>query len=455
MVRKKLSEVEQLARELEQWIKKLRCSGSTGLSIETFPDVKVGVDPSPVNRLSQSHEVYSTSEVTQAGGDTVQLTGTVRNNGKLHGTGEIRFQNGDTIRGEFEDGKRSGYCETILQESRHQVISIRGEYRNDMLEGKARIYFKNRSWLEGYFKYGIQHGFARLFDKKGRLQFIGNYQNGVPVGVCWRVIRGGGCVVGRVDRKGQLTGYRIAYIYPDFRTVLVGQFNNAVMQSAQQATIESIIDDDSGIKIPVFSRPSGHTHIRQIGTFDHICSDPLERDPYESRYIDTQVSAIQGAAEGIFAQQDVEPNTIVAFYNGSRANPTDFDPSTWETNNYRIFDPADMPNGTIDIPVWAQDRSRYCGSLAHKCNHSFLPNAEFVVFDHPKFGVIPCITSIADIYVGEEILVGYGYELADSPDWYQTAWKNSTYAAKGISYKDWLDCNVKRPLGLRDRAIEE
>ena len=42
----------------------------------------------------------------------------------------------------------------------------------------------------------------------------------------------------------------------------------------------------------------------------------------------------------------------------------------------RIFDPADMPDGTIDIPVWAQDTKQYCGSLAHKCNHSFTPNGE-------------------------------------------------------------------------------
>ena len=65
-------------------------------------------------------------------------------------------------------------------------------------------------------------------------------------------------------------------------------------------------------------------------------------------------SEIEGAKEGLFAKEDIEVNTTVAFYNGSRANPTDFDPSTWETNNYRIFDPSDIPNGTIDIPVLAQ-----------------------------------------------------------------------------------------------------
>ena len=101
----------------------------------------------------------------------------------------------------------------------------------------------------------------------------------------------------------------------------------------------------------------------------------------------------------------------MAFYNGSRANPDLFDPSSWETNNYRIYDPADVPQGTIDIPDWAQSTSHYCASLAHKCNHSFTPNAQFVVFDHPKFGLIPSVSSTADIRQGEEVSITLSYIL--------------------------------------------
>ena len=50
-----------------------------------------------------------------------------------------------------------------------------------------------------------------------------------------------------------------------------------------------------------------------------------------------------------------------------------------------------------------QSLSAYCSSLAHKTNHSFLPNGQFVVYDHPKFGLIPCISTIADIEEGEEV----------------------------------------------------
>ena len=74
--------------------------------------------------------------------------------------------------------------------------------------------------------------------------------------------------------------------------------------------------------------------------------------------VEVQSSEIEDAAEGLFALQDIETNTVVAFYNGTVANMEDYDPDTWETNCYKIFDPADMPDGTIDIPVWAQVRLR-------------------------------------------------------------------------------------------------
>ena len=70
--------------------------------------------------------------------------------------------------------------------------------------------------------------------------------------------------------------------------------------------------------------------------------------------IEVRASEIDGAAEGIFAVQDIEINTVVAFYNGTEAVTDEYDPDTWETNNYKIFDPSNVPNGTIDIPVWAQ-----------------------------------------------------------------------------------------------------
>jgi len=243
----------------------------------------------------------------------------------------------------------------------------------------------------------------------------------------------------------------MAYVYPDYRTALVGKFNKGEMEAGQEARLTGLEEDEHGVKIPILRKTeedSEHLHRRQLGQYNFICKDPLAPDPYESKLVYVDSSRISGACEGLFARADIETGSTIAFYNGSRADPGEFNPDTWETNNYRIFDPADTPSGTIDIPTWAQDIRGYCGSLAHKCNHSFSPNGQFVVFDHPKFGLIPCVSTIADIGQGEEITVGYGYDIEMAPEWYKDAWENSEYGQDGVDYKDWLNCTVKHPLAL-------
>ena len=64
-----------------------------------------------------------------------------------------------------------------------------------------------------------------------------------------------------------------------------------------------------------------------------------------------------------------------------------------------------------------------CLRRTTQTNHSFVPNSEFVVFDHPRFGICPAIASIHSIAAGEEIFVRYGYDLDYCPDWYLAAWE--------------------------------
>ena len=58
------------------------------------------------------------------------------------------------------------------------------------------------------------------------------------------------------------------------------------------------------------------------------------------------------AGTGLFCRVKVEPNTVLAFYNGKRLRPRsweDVDHPDWAENAYKIFDPT-MKNQTIDIP---------------------------------------------------------------------------------------------------------
>ena len=45
------------------------------------------------------------------------------------------------------------------------------------------------------------------------------------------------------------------------------------------------------------------------------------------------------------------------------------------------------------------------------------------MFDHPRWGVIPCLATIHTIQEQEEVFVKYGYDLDYCPDWYLAAWE--------------------------------
>ena len=404
-------ESSRCAYELDQWLKKMKCTGVTGRKLEHFHEIKVGVLDEPVDPDSPTLEPYpdlDDEEFTYTGG---------KFRGEYHGKAVVEFANGDIITGPFRKGLRHGDFRVSC--SRNSINAIYGEYVDDELSGKVKIIYENGDWMEGYFKEGILHGFGRYFDKQGRLRVIANHKNGVMWGTCWKIIRGGGCLVGRVDAQGKFTGMRMAYIYPDFRTTLFGCFEDGILKSAQACQVKTVIED-MGIKIPIFTEPRGAFYKRELATYDSVTQHPLLEDPYETRMVFVHPSKVEGANDGLFAAIDIEPNTVIAFYNGIRIRPRskdDCDHEDWDKNAYKIFDPS-RKNGTIDIPQKYRSYDNYKATLAHKTNHSFLPNAEFVSYDHPKYGLVPCLVSNHDIKKGEEIFVHYGeYNGVSSKHW--------------------------------------
>lgn len=86
---------ERFARELDQWLRKMRCSGATGTRLDSFRDIKVGVCPDPVKRGAPSMEPYPSryreqEEYTFRGGRNAQ--------GNFQGRGVVEFENGDLVR---------------------------------------------------------------------------------------------------------------------------------------------------------------------------------------------------------------------------------------------------------------------------------------------------------------------------------------------------------------------
>ena len=78
------------------------------------------------------------------------------------------------------------------------------------------------------------------FDSDNYLTFVGIHINGTQISPCWKFIPGGGGVVGKVYIDGKLTGANIAYIYPDFKTILLGSFRDGQLVCTQQCQITKV-----------------------------------------------------------------------------------------------------------------------------------------------------------------------------------------------------------------------
>ena len=61
----------------------------------------------------------------------------------------------------------------------------------------------------------------------------------------------------------------------------------------------------------------------------------------------------------------------------------------------------------------------FSATTAHKCNHSFDPNAKFILGFHPRFGQVPSVQTLREVQANEEITVSYDYALEKAPPWYQ------------------------------------
>ena len=42
-----------------------------------------------------------------------------------------------------------------------------------------------------------------------------------------------------------------------------------------------------------------------------------------------------------------------------------------------------------------------------------------------------------------QIVVSYGYELSESPEWYKAEWERSAVSKAGVSFSDWESCRVR------------
>ncbi len=95
----------------------------------------------------------------------------------------------------------------------------------------------------------------------------------------------------------------------------------------------------------------------------------------------------------------------------------------------------------VDLPTPINNLNNYCATLAHKSNHAFGEdaNAKWTRLDHPRFGMISALSAKRNICKGEEILVDYGLDMAEAPEWYKTLFVDHCRKAKNMSDEEILD----------------
>ena len=230
------------------------------------------------------------------------------------------------------------------------------------------------------------------------------------------------------------------YLYPDYYTCVLGTFVDHVLvtghvthlgEACRLGNVWSLAFQPIEESAPIltYSPPSHYSY----------GSDPLKQDPYEMRTVEVRTSNKQEAHQGLFTTRAVLSGEVVAFYSGliincdSSLRALDRRELSDEEEHYRnMYNIAlDLGEGQdnlcIDIPPdTGSDVTKYNATLAHKVNHSFEPNGEFVLFSaHPVLGTIMAVTAINDMDADTEVLVNYGYNYTaepDQPEWFQHLW---------------------------------
>ena len=156
------------------------------------------------------------------------------------------------------------------------------------------------------------------------------------------------------------------YLYPDCRTGLLGSFTNCQLVSAVQCEVENFITlVNTSIPAPLVSlSQTNNTFTQDLANRTVFCAHPHARDPYEAIFVEVRQSRIKDAGEGLFARTDIEPGTIISFYNGVKVRAE----GDWEKPTpYKMT--LDEEND-IDLPDSMTSLESYSATLGHKVSQS-------------------------------------------------------------------------------------
>ncbi|MBN3290681.1 SETD7 methyltransferase, partial [Polypterus senegalus] len=343
------------------------------------------------------------------------IEGPLDEDGQPHGCCTITYSSSDRFEGHFVHGEKNGRGKFYFFDG----STLEGFYVDDALQGQGIYTYEDGGVLHGTYMDGELNGSAQEYDSEGFMIFKGQYKDNNRHGECWVYYPDGGSMFGEVNEEGEMTGSKIAYVYPNGTTALHGKFIDGEMIEARQATILVVENGHPQFNI----NASGPLYTFDKSTSSCISTNCLLPDPYETMRVYVADSLISNAGEGLFAKTSAESNTVLAFYNGIRITHQEVDGRDWSLNGNTISLDEDT---VLDVPEPYNNIRKYCASLGHKANHSFTPNCMYDTYVHPRFGPIKCIRTVKAVEKDEELTVAYGYDHYDSarsgleaPEWYK------------------------------------
>jgi len=231
-----------------------------------------------------------------------------------------------------------------------------------------------------------------------------------------------------------------AYLYPDYSTAIVGVWRDHLLVSGRTSQLVEACRSGTAWTLK-FGELEGPILTYSPPSHYSYGVHPLQRDPYEERTVEVQVSLLPGATDGLFTKRHTETGDILAFYGGymiscnSSLRALDrqeySDVEEHQRNMYSLsLGLEEEDNFCLDLPPeLGNNVAKYNATLGHKLNHSFEPNVEFYLFSvHPVLGTIMSLSALEDIPAGTELTVNYGYDLEadpDQPQWFRDQWVNN------------------------------
>ncbi|ELR22916.1 MORN repeat-containing protein [Acanthamoeba castellanii str. Neff] len=335
--------------------------------------------------------------------------------GELHGPGEYSFPDGSRILGEWVHGELAGQVEEFDADGR---VRYRGRYAGGQRDGDGQLWYHD----EG----------ARIAGTwcRGRLQgpAVYTYPDGSTLRGTWS---DEGELVSAVwhDKNGQADPKHREYCFVGVREEVEEEDGDEeddddegetkADEDKEEEEAEATTESEGAKEGAASAMMSKGEEVKGAGR-GKLFTRPhaLVGDAYEGQHVYVDQSRVPHSGQGLFAARDIDKDTIFSFYAGEKITHEFNDRRLWSECSNAISLDDDL---VIDVPRPFDQLDHYSASLGHKANHASPPdnNCIYYPYDgHPVFGRIKCLRSVRSIKQGEELLVDYGYEAHEAPEWW-------------------------------------